>query len=51
MVRVESGGAQSRETAAALATLHAAIQRLAGGDGATAGCALIVHLVLNPCPT
>jgi len=34
MVHVESGGAYSRETAAALAALHAAIRRLAGGEGA-----------------
>ena len=35
MVHVESGGAYSRETAAALDALHAAIRRLAGGgDGA-----------------
>ena len=33
MVHVESGGAYSRETAAALASLHAAIARLAAGDG------------------
>jgi mobilization protein NikA len=34
MVHVGSGGAYSRETAAALNTLHAAIRRLASGDGA-----------------
>jgi hypothetical protein len=34
MVHVESGGAYSRETAAALAALHAAIRRLASGEGA-----------------
>ena len=34
MVHVESGGAYSRETAAALAVLHAAIRRLASGEGA-----------------
>jgi hypothetical protein len=35
LVHVESGGDYSRETAAALEALHAAIRRLAGGDGAT----------------
>ena len=34
MVHVESGGAYRRETAAALTALHAAIRRLAGGEGA-----------------
>jgi len=34
MVHVESGGAYSRETAAALDALHAAIRRMARGDGA-----------------
>ena len=34
LVHTESGGAYSRETAAALDTLHAAIRRLASGDGA-----------------
>ncbi len=34
MVHVESGGAYSRETAAAVNSLHAAIRRLASGDGA-----------------
>jgi hypothetical protein len=34
MVHVESGGAYSRETAAALNALHAAIRRLASGEGA-----------------
>ena len=35
MVHVQGGGAYSRETAAALDALHAAIRRLAGGgDGA-----------------
>ena len=35
LVHTESGGAYSRETAAALEALHAAIRRLAnGGDGA-----------------
>ena len=33
MVHVESGGAYRGETAAALATLRAAIARLAAGDG------------------
>jgi hypothetical protein len=33
MVHVESGGAYSRETAAAIAALHAAIRRLASGEG------------------
>ena len=33
MVHVGSGGAYSRETAGALNTLHAAIRRLASGDG------------------
>ena len=32
-VHVDSGGAYSRETAAALAALRAAIARLAAGDG------------------
>jgi hypothetical protein len=34
MVHVESGGAYSRETAATLNALHAAIRRLASGEGA-----------------
>jgi len=34
MVHVESGGAYSRQTAAALDALHAAIRRLACGEGA-----------------
>jgi len=34
LVHTESGGAYCRGTAAALDTLHAAIRRLAGGDGA-----------------
>ena len=34
IVHVESGGAYSRETAAALDALHAAIRRLASGNGA-----------------
>jgi hypothetical protein len=34
MVHLESGGAYSRETAAALDALHAAIRRLASGEGA-----------------
>ncbi len=34
MVHVESRGAYSRETAAALAALHATIRRLASGEGA-----------------
>jgi len=34
MVHVESGGAYSRETAAALAALHAAIRRLSSDEGA-----------------
>ena len=33
LVHVESGGAYSRQTAAALDALHAAIGRLAGDDG------------------
>ena len=33
LVHVESGGAYSRQTAAALDALHTAIRRLAGGDG------------------
>jgi hypothetical protein len=33
VVHVESGGAYSRETAAALNALHAAIRRLAGCEG------------------
>jgi hypothetical protein len=33
-VHTDSGGAYSRETAAALQTLHAAIGRLVGGGGA-----------------
>ena len=35
LVHTESGRAYSRETAAALDALHAAIRRLASGDGAT----------------
>ena len=34
VVHVESAGAYSRETAAALNALHAAIRRLASGEGA-----------------
>jgi hypothetical protein len=34
IVHVESGGAYSRETAAALDALHAAIRRLGSGEGA-----------------
>jgi hypothetical protein len=34
IVHVESGGAYSRETAAAVDALHAAIRRLASGNGA-----------------
>jgi hypothetical protein len=34
MVHVESGGAYSRETAAALDALHTAIRRLGSGEGA-----------------
>jgi hypothetical protein len=34
IVHVESGGAYSRETAAALGALHAAIRRLASSEGA-----------------